>query len=222
LRYDEVNLISFEDLAMSDRDRRLFRILLAACAALALLILALMPAEKTLGQVIKIVYLHGALSRAGMLGFAAAGVFAGTYLIQPRPQFIRWAEALLISGLGFWIAHFLVSMPATRLTWGPWIAWGEPRVTMTLQIAAAGLIVLGVSALLKEPKFTATAIVLLAVTIAIMAARTGVLRHPLDPIGTSPSAALRFIYLLLLLPIVSGMFLIAWRLTARPLRMETA
>ena len=27
-----------------------------------------MPLEKTLGQVIKIVYLHGALSRAGMIG----------------------------------------------------------------------------------------------------------------------------------------------------------
>ncbi len=93
---------------------------------------------------------------------------------------------------------------------------------MTLQIAAAGLIVLGVSALLKEPKFTAVAIALLALTIAIMAARTGVLRHPLDPIGTSPSASFRFIYLLLLLPIISAMFLIAWRLTARPLRMETA
>ena len=206
---------------MSNR-RRLFWFLLAACAAMALLILALMPAEKTLGQVIKIVYLHGALSRAGMLGFAAAGVCAGAYLIRPRPGPLRWAEALLISGLGFWIAHFLVSMPATRLTWGPWIAWGEPRVTMTLQIAAAGLIVLGVSALLKEPKFTAVAIALLALTIAIMAARTGVLRHPLDPIGTSPSASFRFIYLLLLLPIISAMFLIAWRLTARPLRMETA
>jgi hypothetical protein len=111
-----------------------------------------------------------------MLGFAAAGVAAGVYLVRPRPQIIRWAVALLVSGWSFWVAHFLVSMPATRLTWGPWIAWGEPRVAMTLQIAAAGLIVLGVSALLREPRFTAIAIALLALTIAVMAARTGVLR----------------------------------------------
>jgi hypothetical protein len=201
---------------------RAFWLLLALCASMALLILALMPAEKTLGQVIKIVYLHGALSRAGMLGFAAAGVAAGVYLVRPRPQIIRWAVALLVSGWSFWVAHFLVSMPATRLTWGPWIAWGEPRVAMTLQIAAAGLIVLGVSALLREPRFTAVAIALLALTIAVMAARTGVLRHPLDPIGTSPSATLRFIYLLLLLPIVASMFLIAWRLAAGPSRLEMA
>ena len=201
---------------------RAFWLLLALCASIALLILALMPAEKTLGQVIKIVYLHGALSRAGMLGFAAAGIAAGAYLVRPRPQIIRWAVALLVSGWSFWVAHFLVSMPATRLTWGPWIAWGEPRVAMTLQIAAAGLIVLGVSALLREPRFTAIAIALLALTIAVMAVRTGVLRHPLDPIGTSPSATLRFIYLLLLLPIVASMFLIAWRLAAGPSRLEMA
>jgi hypothetical protein len=200
--------------------RRAFWLLLAVCASMALLILALMPAEKTLGQVIKIVYLHGALSRAGMLGFAAAGVSAGVYLVRPRPQIIRWAVALLLSGWCFWVAHFLVSMPATRLTWGPWVAWGEPRVWMTLQIAAAGLIVLGVSALLREPRFTAVAIALLALAIAVMAARTGVLRHPLDPIGTSPSATLRFVYLLLLLPIVASMFLIAWRLAAGSPRPE--
>jgi heme exporter protein C len=194
--------------------RRLFWLLLAVCASMALLILALMPAEKTLGQVIKIVYLHGALSRAGMLGFAAAGVAAGAYLVRPRPQIIRWAVALLVSGWCFWAAHFLVSMPATRLTWGPWVAWGEPRVSMTLQIAVAGLVVLGASALIRESRFTAVAIALLALTIAVMAARTGVLRHPLDPIGTSPSATLRFVYLLLLLPIVASMFLIAWRLAA--------
>jgi hypothetical protein len=46
-----------------------------------------------------------------------------------------------------------------------------------------------------------------------MVERTGVLRHPLDPIGTSPSSMMRLIYLLLLLPIVASLFLAAWRLT---------
>jgi hypothetical protein len=42
--------------------------------------------------------------------------------------------------------------------------------------------------------------------------RTGVLRHPLDPIGSSPSTLFRLIYLLLLIPAVGSMFVIAWRL----------
>ncbi len=195
---------------------RRFWLLLALCVTAALLVLVLMPAEKTLGQVIKIVYLHGALSRAGMLGLLAAGVTGLVALATRKPAWERWTQALLLSGWGFWVAHFVVSMPATRLTWGPWIAWGEPRVTMTLQLIAAGLIVVVITRLLGDSRFTAGAALLLAVAVAVMAGRTGVLRHPLDPIGASPSALLRFAYLLLLIPVVSSMVLVAGRLAMRP------
>lgn len=191
---------------------RRFWPLFAFCVAAALAILALMPAEKTLGQVIKIVYLHGALSRAGMVGLIAAGIVGLVYLISRKLVLARWTQALLLSGWGFWVAHFIVSMPATRLTWGPWIAWGEPRVTMTLQLIGAGLIVIAVTWLLSDNRFTAGATLLLAAAVALMAGRTGVLRHPLDPIGTSPSTQLRLVYLLLLIPVVSSMILVAGRL----------
>ena len=108
-------------------------------------------------------------------------------------------------------SHFIVSMPATRLTWGPWIAWGEPRVTMTLQLAAAGLVVLLVSRMVGDARFTSASAAALAVAVALMAGRTGVIRHPLDPIGTSPSATFQLIYLLLLIPVVAAMVLVAGR-----------
>jgi hypothetical protein len=192
---------------------RYFWPLFGLCALLAALILALMPQEKVLGQIIKLVYLHGALSRAGMIGFWAAGIAGAVYLLRPSEPLLRWSRALLWAGWGYWTAHFLVSMPATRLTWGPWIAWGEPRVTMTLQVIAVGLIVIAVAWLLDDARFTAAANLLLGIAILFLVERTGVLRHPLDPIGTSPSATLRLIYLLLLLPIIASMFLAAWRLT---------
>jgi hypothetical protein len=197
--------------------RRRFWPLVSVCALAAALVLTLMPAEKTLGQIIKLVYLHGALSRAGMIGFWAAAVAAAIHLARPNPRLFRWSQALLWSGWGFWLAHFVVSIPATRLTWGPWIAWGEPRVTMTLQVVAAGLVVVAVTRLLDDARFTAAATLLLGIAVFLLVARTGVLRHPLDPIGGSPSSMLRFIYLLLLLPIVASMLLVAWRLTAAAL-----
>jgi hypothetical protein len=197
--------------------KRRFWLLIGLCVVLAGLVLLLMPAERTIGQVIKIVYLHGALSRAGMLGFLAAGVCGLGYLIRPKRALGQWSRALLISGWCFWTAHFLVSMPATRLTWGPWVAWGEPRVTMTLQVIAGGLLVILVTGLLKDQRFAAAANLLFAIAFAVLAARTGVLRHPLDPIGSSPSATLRLIYLALLVPISGCMVLIAWRLTASSL-----
>ncbi len=197
---------------MISRLHRHFWLVLGLCLGLAALILILMPGEKTLGGVIKIVYLHGALSRAGMVGFWAAGVAGLIYLLRPRPPVARWTHALLLSGWSYWAAHFIISMPATRLTWGPWIAWGEPRVTMTLQVLVAGLVVIVVTRLLKDDRFTAAAALLLAVAVAFLLGRTGVLRHPLDPIGSSPSTLFRLIYLLLLMPVIGSMFLIAWRL----------
>lgn len=202
--------------------RRHFWRLILACAVLAAAILILMPAEKTIGQIIKIVYLHGALSRAGMIGLIGAGITAIAYLLRPRPALVRWTDALLLSGWGFWLAHFIVSMPATRFTWGPWVAWGEPRVTMTLQVIVAGLVVIAVNRLLNDARFSAAATALLAGALVILAARTGVLRHPLDPIGASPSVLLRLVYLALLIPIIGSMVLVAWRLAqardgARPI-----
>lgn len=190
---------------------RRFWLLIALCAVLAAAILLVMPLEKTLGQVIKIVYLHGALSRAGMIGLFAAGVAGVLHLLTRRSALAAWTTGFLISGWGFWIAHFIVSMPATRLTWGPWIAWGEPRVTMTLQLAGAGLIVLLVSGMVGDARFTSASAAALAVAVASMAGRTGVIRHPLDPIGTSPSAKYQLIYLLLLIPVVAAMVLVAGR-----------
>ena len=190
--------------------RSVFWPLLGLSVALAALILLVMPAEKTIGPVIKIVYLHGALSRAGMLGLIAAGAVGLAYLLKPQPALARWTRALALSGWAYWTAHFIVSMPATRLTWGPWIAWGEPRVTMTLQIIAVGLAVIAVSWLMADERFAAAANLLLAVAVVVLAARTGVLRHPLDPIGQSPSGVLRLIYLSLLVPVVGSMVLAAW------------
>jgi hypothetical protein len=200
--------------------------LIGLCVVLAALVLWAMPAEKTIGQVIKIVYLHGALSRAGMLGFIAAGLIGLVHLIRPLQALGQWSRALLISGWAFWAAHFLVSMPATRLTWGPWVAWGEPRVTMTLQVLAAGLLVIVVTGLLKDLRFAAAANLLFAIAFVVLAALTGVLRHPLDPIGSSPSTFLRLAYLALLIPIAACMALVAWRLTTssllRPDELEAA
>jgi len=191
--------------------RHRFWTLFAGCILVAGLILALIPAEKTLGQVIKIVYLHGALSRAGMLGFILSAVAGLAYLLLRRLTLVRWSQALMWSGWVFWTAHFLVSMPATRLTWGPWIAWGEPRVSMTLQVIAAGLVVILVSWLVQNPYFTAAADFLFGGAFLFLAEQTGVLRHPLDPIGTSPSATLRMLYLALLVPVVTATFVLAWR-----------
>ncbi len=191
--------------------RRLW-MLLGACAMIGAAVLAVMPEERTIGQVVKIVYLHGALSRAGLVGFAAAGVAALAYFARSTDRLSGWSMAFAISGWLFWTAHFLVSMPATHLTWGPWIAWGEPRVTMSLQVIGAGLIVQIITWMLGSPRFAAGANLLLSIAVSYLAAQTGVFLHPLDPIRSSPSSLFQLTYLALLIPVISSMVLVAWRI----------
>ncbi len=196
--------------------RRRFGLLFALCGLLAALILVLMPQEKTLGQIIKLIYLHGALSRAGMIGLLAAGLAGLVYIVYPRPILARWSHALLLAGWVYWTTHFVVSLPVTHLTWGPWIAWGEPRVTMTLQVIGAGAAVIAVTWLVQHTYFTAGANILLSGAFLFLVQRTGVLRHPLDPIGSSPSPALHLVYAALLLPIIGSMLLLARRWAVTP------
>jgi len=183
--------------------------LLVVLVSLASLLLWLSPSEKTLGQVVKIVYLHGALSRVGMLGFVAAGAAGLIYLFRPRPSLAQWVWGLGLTAWLFWAAHFVVSMPATRLTWGPWVAWSEPRVVMTLQVLAAGAIVLTASWLIRAPRFTAAAHLALGIAVALLVVRTGVIRHPLNPIGESTSSTVQVFYGLLVLSLTTVGLLIA-------------
>ena len=102
---------------------------------------------------------------------------------------------LLLSGWGYWVAHFIVSMPATRLTWGPWIAWGEPRVTMTLQVLVAGLVVIVIRRLVKDARFTAAA---RSLAVAWHSSWPyGRAAPPAGPDRHFPSTLFRLVYLLL-------------------------
>jgi hypothetical protein len=197
------------------KENRRFWLLIGACAACSLAVLAVLPAERTIGAVIKLVYLHGALSRAGMVGFGLGGVAGLARLAWPAqgPILSRWSNGLIWSGWGFWTMHFLVSIPATRFTWGPWIAWGEPRVTMTIQVIAAGLAVILVSQLLGSPVFSAAANALLGAVVLFLVLQTGVLLHPLDPIGNSPSPEFRLLYAALVAAVMASLGLVAWRLS---------
>lgn len=113
-------------LAQTDNWRNL--LWFAALAALAALLVALVPPEKTLGWIIRPVFLHGALVQAGLIAFAAAGLLGLLYFVQRSTRVIAWCLAAQETAVLLWIAYALSSMVTTRLAWGEWIAWDEPHV----------------------------------------------------------------------------------------------
>ena len=193
----------------------------AGLAALLVLLLILSPAEQQLGNLVKVIYLHGALARSGMIGLIVAGLLGLAYLIYPQPALIRWSNALQLAGMALFILHFLLSIIPTHETWGVWIAFNEPRTVMSLQIRGAGLIVIIVRYLLNSNRFSALANLLLGAAIALLSARTGVLRHPLNPIGESSSATIQVFYAAILATCGALMVLLAWTLVQQRNTTET-
>ena len=100
-------------------------------------------------------------------------------------------------------------------TWGMWIAFDEPRTRMSLQIIGVGAIVILVRTLLNDDRLSALANLLLGGAVLLLELRTGVLRHPLNPIGDSSSGAIQGFYLAIVATCFGLLFLLAWLLTQR-------
>ena len=167
---------------------------LAAFVLFEALLLWLAPAEQTLGQVVKLVYLHGALIRACLIGFSVAGLLGLLSLILRRPAIDAWLRANQRGALLFWIIYVISSMSVTYMAWGVIVAWGEPRVMAAIRITAAASVIFAVTELVRLPALTSLGNILLAGVAWWATQSAGVIRHPLDPIGTSSSVAIRGYY----------------------------
>ena len=168
--------------------------LLAAGILLDALLLWAAPAERILGQVVKLVFLHGALIRSCSLGFLAAGLLALAWLVRRPNGLLGWITALQRANALMWSLYLLSSMVVTYLAWGELIAWGEPRVQSTLYMTALLTLAFLAAELRPAPFVRALANLALAVGALYLIQSTGVIRHPLNPIGSSPSAVIRLSY----------------------------
>ncbi len=174
--------------------RRRIGPLLIGLAALLALLLWLSPAEQTLGQVVKLVYLHGALVRTAVVIFAVSLPVNLIALINGAPTWLAWGKALAWTAILAWLAHTLFSMVTTYAAWGVFIAWSEPRTRFTFSLAAITVIIAGVAIMVGNARFSALALAALAgLTLGLLPSQ-GIIQHPLDPIGTSPSGAIQAFY----------------------------
>jgi hypothetical protein len=185
-------------------------ILAAALLALLTLLVLLSPAERQLGNLIKVIYLHGALARVGIYALILAGLLALVYLIRPNPALLRWSNAVQVAGMIVFIVHFALSIIPTHETWGVWIAFDEPRTRMTLQIVGVGLLIILVRSLVDDDRLHAIANFALGAAVLLLNLRTGVLRHPLNPIGESSSSTIQLYYAGILLTCAALTALLTW------------
>jgi len=184
---------------------------LAALGVILFILLWLSPSERTLGQIVKLVYLHGALVRTAMLLFAVSLPVNLAALLGGRSDWLAWGKALIGTALVIWLVHTLFSMITTYAAWGVFIAWFEPRTRFTFTVAVVGLVIVAIAYLVGDDRFSALAFVVLAGLTLVLASRLGAVQHPLNAIGSSPSNAIRIYYTAIwVVTLLMGMLLTVW------------
>lgn len=165
-----------------------------AFGALWLLLLFLTPPERTLGAVIRWVFAHGSLTQSSVYVFLIAALLAVGYLLG-RKELGVWFWMMAIVAFALWILGFLISMIPAKLAWGVLVDFSEPRTQMTLRVIAVGVVFFVVVWWINQPKFTAIALIVFAFILLFLVRSTSLMRHPANPISSSPDRILPLIYL---------------------------
>lgn len=163
-------------------------------------LLALSPAEATLGNVVKFVYLHGALERVAVLAYFAAGAVGIAHLVLKRAVFARWSHALALTALILWFGQFLISLPAQILAWGA-IVWNEPRVVGAIAITALTGSLYVVAQWIQDARWVSLSAVANAVVVGIILGSAVNVVHPPNAILASNSIEMKLFYAAIVLVI---------------------
>jgi hypothetical protein len=175
-------------------EKRLAWSALALLLATAVLAVWLAPAERTLGQAIKYVYVHVALTRAGIWGFYLAGALGLVLAATAHAGLHRRAQIVAWAAYGLFLAGGVASLFAQRASWGG-VPWSEPRNLTTLNVLALGIILLIVASWLPQARLRGLLYAALAGYAAWVIPRTPLALHPADPVGATGSAAIRGAFL---------------------------
>ncbi len=153
------------------------------------------PEEKTLGSLVKLVYLHAGLAFSALLFFLFVLVFSVLPLIvKNRLVFLK---SLSFTALALWLAYLLSSLLVAYLAWGN-VNWSEPRLRIAWEIVFLASLFFYLAFLFEEKGKTPFYFYLLfgLVPLLLWLTRYSVL-HPNNPVGRSPSLTIKiFSYLI--------------------------
>jgi hypothetical protein len=159
-------------------------------AVTAGLILWFSPAEQTLGQGIKWVYIHVAVIWTAMLCLVTVGILSLAQVFSDRPGWRQWSTAASWSSLGLLALALVTSLVVMQVNWGG-IALDEPRMQALLRATAIWAVVHFAGPWITDRRLRGV-LVAVVVVVAILPLRAGPLViHPPDPLGLASSNAFR-------------------------------
>lgn len=191
--------------------------LAALIVAFAVLVL-LAPPERLLGEAIRYVYVHVALTRAGMWGFYLAGILGLVVAASNSSRMQHWTQVLAWVSLGLFFAGGIGSIFAQQASWGG-LLLEEPRNRSSLSVIAVALIVLLLNHWIPLVRVRGLLYTLLAAYVAWIIPSTPLVFHPANAVGSSPSTTIRaaFLALTVLAAAIGAWFVWYWGRAREPL-----
>lgn len=166
------------------------------------------PAEKSLGNNVRVVYLHGAWVWTALVAYIAAGIIGFLGLVLARPVLQLWSRALGRTGLLFWVTYLPLSMWAMQANWnGLFLA--EPRFKFAIVFSVTGILLqIGVT-LLENPAWASGANMMFVVVLFLALRSTENVMHPPSAILDSDALRIQIYFGGLILLVLLAAFQIA-------------
>jgi hypothetical protein len=182
------------------------RWILAALIIAAGLVLWLSPEERTLGQGIKIVYVHVAVTWTSMVGFVIMGLLGIGVLVYEREDIRLWMNTTgLVSSFG-WVLSIILSMWASEVNWGG-VPLGEPRYIATFNLLAVIIIVQVILLWIPPIRLRGLIGTVPAVFLIFSVLGSRLILHPTNAIRATASLGIRFSFYSMF---VLVMFIATW------------
>ncbi len=162
------------------------------------LVTAFGPTEKTLGENLRLVVLHGAWVWTGKIAFGLAALAGLLALVFRKPFWQRWTLSLGRTGLIFWLTYLPMSLIVQQLNWGG-IFWDEPRWRVPFTFGVVGLLLQIGLLLLNQADLTALGNLAFGAALWWQLGDIENVLHPDSPIFGSNSLSIQVFFVSLLL-----------------------
>jgi hypothetical protein len=155
------------------------------------------PEEKSLGQNVRIVYLHGAWVLTALVAYIASGFLGLIGLLMRRAGAHDWSKALGRTATVFWVTYLPLSLWAMQANWnGLFIS--EPRFRIAVIFAVGGVLLqIGLSIINHAIATSAANVVFAAALGWALSNTSSVLHPPPSPIFNSGIVSIEIFFVVL-------------------------
>lgn len=159
-------------------------------ASLAVIVSLLSPPEKTLGNIAKFIYFHGALSWAAIATFTVAGILGAAFILRKKTGIFVWADAFVKTAVVLWSAHYIIGIVSMQVAWGG-IFWQEPRFVAATLVLLVSLALYSTARIFSKPLLSAILFMATPVATWALLLNSGRVFHPANPIMGGQSLSIK-------------------------------